>query len=304
MCVASGKRYNGPHLLDRKETGMTNTRALTLIFFVLAGLALGIMFPGESSAVFTSYDVNTTADDPGITMTACTAVDPPGPCSLRGAIKGANNHSGADGVTFHIGIGVQTISLASPLEPISDAVTIDGTTQGFHGQPCISVMGKPCIVINGSSAGAGANGLDLATQGITVKGLAIVGFLLTGIRSENQSGNITIVQNFIGTADGATASPNGTGIFAAADNPNYVIERNVISGNTGAGIVAGSGTPINHVIRGNFIGVTASGSGDLGNGGDGVEAIGPHTIGGTVVGAGNVISGNGGIGLRLSSGEQ
>src|SRR5438874_6396631 len=60
-----------------------------------------------------------------VTNTADTGVG-----SLRQAIIDANNNAGADTIAFLIpGVGVQTITPASPLPTITDAVTIDGYTQ-------------------------------------------------------------------------------------------------------------------------------------------------------------------------------
>ena len=53
-----------------------------------------------------------------------------GPGTLRQAILDANAHPGADTIEFDIaGSGVHTISPASALPAITDAVTIDGYSQ-------------------------------------------------------------------------------------------------------------------------------------------------------------------------------
>ena len=74
--------------------------------------------------------------------------------------------------------------------------------------------------------------------------------------------------------------------------------RNVISGNSGVGIlVASNGTfpPSGNLIAGNYIGTDATGKLALGNASDGVQLTGAssNTVGGTTIGAGNLISGNG-----------
>ena len=57
--------------------------------------------------------------------------------SLRQAILNANTNPGPDTITFNIpGSGVQTIAPASALPQITDAVSVDGTTQpGYSGTP-------------------------------------------------------------------------------------------------------------------------------------------------------------------------
>ena len=63
-----------------------------------------------------------------------------------------------------------------------------------------------------------------------------------------------------------------------------------------------SGVARNNRVLGNYIGTDVTGTAALGNGADGVLLSGAvnNTIGGTVAGAGNVISGNGRIGVYLS----
>jgi hypothetical protein len=65
----------------------------------------------------------------------------------------------ADVIEFDIGGGgPETITLASALPTITDAVTIDGTSQdGFAGVPLID--------IDGTGAGGGAHGLNVTAGG-------------------------------------------------------------------------------------------------------------------------------------------
>ena len=108
----------------------------------------------------------------------------------------------------------------------------------------------------------------------------------------------TIQGNLIGTnAAGTGALANGTGIYASA--ANTVIggtvpgARNVISGNSGAGVtIISSGG----LLQGNFIGTDVTGTAALGNVGTGVIAGTGVLIGGTSPAARNVVSGNGGLG--------
>src|SRR5262249_41590034 len=72
--------------------------------------------------------------------------------SLRQAILDANANPGADTIAFNIIGGNLTITLNTPLPVLTEAVTIDGTTQpGF--------AGKPLVVLTGI---AGGGGLELA----------------------------------------------------------------------------------------------------------------------------------------------
>ena len=116
--------------------------------------------------------------------------------------------------------------------------------------------------------------------------------------------NNVIIGNYIGTDVGGTVSiPNGMeGVWIAPGAENNVVggstpnERNVISGNRLFGVsISGSGATGN-VVKGNYIGVDATGSARLLNR-YGVVISGSaqnNTVGGTAPGERNVISGNGG----------
>ncbi|MGQ9572860.1 MAG: hypothetical protein ACUVX1_02830 [Chloroflexota bacterium] len=117
-------------------------------------------------------------------------------------------------------------------------------------------------------------------------------------------GSANIVQgNYIGTdASGTAAIGNGMeGIWIAPGAQDNVIggssaeERNVISGNDLFGLsISGSGATGN-VVKGNYVGVDASGTTALGNRHGVVLTDGPqdNVIGGSAPGEGNVISANG-----------
>jgi parallel beta-helix repeat protein len=231
--------------------------------------------------------------------------------SLRQAIIDANNHANTDGdeIIFTIaGTGVHTIRPNSALPAITDPVVLDGTTQsGFSGTPVIE--------LDGTNAGASVTGLRIAAGPTTVRGLAINRFGGNGIIVS--SSNNLIVGDFIGTDPaGGTALANGGDGILVSFSTNTIGgtdsgDRNIISGNNGNGIhFAGAGgifriSASNITVLNNHIGVNAAGTGALGNSGHGVfiDTLATNeTIGGTASGAGNVISGNGGAGVRIHSG--
>src|SRR5258706_324934 len=128
---------------------------------------------------------------------------------------------------------------------------------------------------------------------LTVTGLIITRFAQNGL-SVNAS-SCVVTANYIGT-DGTSALANGQyGIYIQGSSNTIgstsSFNRNLISGNTGDGIYVASGA--NNVIKGNWIGLNASGTA-LGNGGDGVniDAATSTTIGGTAANTGNVIAYN------------
>jgi parallel beta-helix repeat protein len=206
-----------------------------------------------------------------------------------------------DEINFAIGSGVQTITPLAALPALTNSVILDGTTQaGF--------TGSPLIVLNGGSAGAGVDGLDITGGNSTVRGLVIDGFTGCGIVLSG-GGNDVVAGNYIGTdATGAVAVANGLDGVRVYSANNLIggstaADRNVISGNSMNGVLISASS--GNQVEGNIIGLDPSGSAavgtdsqPLGNRG-GVEIAGGatnNTIGGLTgtpgTGAGNLISGN------------
>ena len=156
------------------------------VVIVLLGLTLAAGRPA-SAAVFV---VSTIADA--------------GAGALRDQIAGANFNPGADQVIFAIpGSGPHTIQPLSPLPTITDPLEIDGSTQpGF--------TGSPLIELDGSFAGATADGIRISTSGCRVRGLAINRFGHNGIVIDNGAQGCAIQGNFVGTnVSGTNALGNG-----------------------------------------------------------------------------------------------
>jgi hypothetical protein len=225
--------------------------------------------------------------------------------SLRWAIQQANSDRTADTIQFDIPAGgIQTIPLTSPLPTIAKSVLIDGTTESGY-------QGTPLIVIDGSKAGAGSDGLVLPAGGNTVRGLALVGFSGSAIVLNSLGGNV-VEGNFLGVnASGTVANANGEGISIIGSSANTIgggssATANVISGNNGNGIQieTGSTGASNNIIYGNLIGTTADGLSPLGNQHSGILISGAsaNQIGLLGKGLGNIISGNSGSGIELTSG--
>ena len=133
------------------------------------------------------------------------------------------------------------------------------------------------------------------------------------------SSGTVVVGNRIGTdASGQSAVPNGEdGVLLHGDGNRIggisAPERNIISGNTGHGVSImpyDLSTAVGNAVLGNYIGTNASGTADLGNGGEGIslQDAESSTIGIPVDAddpAGNLVSGNGsnGIGIHGSSSD-
>lgn len=254
--------------------------------------------------------------------------DLPGPdglVSLREAITAANNTSGPQGIGFNIPASDPgfdgTVFTIRPLSGLPDltggATTIDGATQtSFTGN---TNPAGPEVVINGTllSAPAGGNGLTIRSannrvrslvingfrsegcceggHGILIDGVAATGNVITGCYlGTNATGSLAIPNDMTGVSISGSATSNRVGGTSPAD-------RNVISGNTGAGM---SITAEANLVQGNFIGTDRTGSFAIGGGAGGGVAVDiagdNNTIGGPSSGARNIISGNGGAGVSIN----
>jgi len=251
-----------------------------------SALSAGTVTALANPSISNTFIVSTTADS--------------GPGSLRQAILDANANSGVtDTITFDIGAdgSQQTITLLSALDPIDDAVIIDGFSQ--YGPALTPTM--PIIELNGAGT-TGANGLELiaGSGGSTINGLIINNF--DGVGIYTNSDNNTIAGNYIGT-DAAGIADEGNGswgieIFNASGTTiggNTALDRNVISGNDDSGIsLYGAGTT-GTIIQGNFIGTNAAGIAAIANVNNGIRIatdVSNTTIGGTIAAERNLISGN------------
>jgi CSLREA domain-containing protein len=122
----------------------------------------------------------------------------------------------------------------------------------------------------------------------------------------NQSSNVTVQGNIIGlNAAGTAQIPNDHGGIILTGGGGNVIggtppgARNVVSGNSGAGlIILSDGVQ----VQGNYFGLNPAGNAALGNLASGVLINGADncTIGGTTAAARNVIAGNGNGGVRIA----
>src|SRR5205823_2177680 len=154
------------------------------------------------------------------------------------------------------------------------------------------------IELNGSSAGSGSYGLKLIGSGITIKGLIINRFSGDGVFIYTHGGD-KVVGCWIGVDKTGTLDQGNGGKGIMVQSPNNTIggttaaERNVISGNTNAGVFYYLAAASHNKVLGNFIGTDYTGMKAIKNH-VGVQINGASyiTVGGTVAGSRNVISGN------------
>ena len=192
-----------------------------------------------------------------------------GPGTLRQALLDA---AAGDAITFSPAVfppgSPVTIFVQSFLPPITrDNVAIDASNAG--------------VILDGSQASAGTNGLTVQASHCVVQGLFIQRFTSNGVLIA--SGAAT---NAIGGDRGTGSGPNGQG--------------NLIAFNGGSGIeVRGDG---NRVL-GNYIGVDGAGTSDWGNAYNGVvlwQGASDNVVGGTTSDYRNVIGGNDHNGVWIS----
>ena len=253
--------------------------------------------PLESRRLLATFTVTDTSDNANDTS------------SLRYAITQSNlTGPGPNTIDFKIpGTGVQTIAPFSALPAITAPVIIDGTSQpGYNpNNP------TPMIELTGSNIAApNVNGLTIRAGNSTVKGMVINGFARGSGISINSNGNL-VQGNYIGTnATGTNFVPNaGDGVVISPGSFFNTIggttpgAGNVISGNFGDGIRMT--VSFDNKVQGNYIGTDKNGTNSIINAGNGVEINGSffNTIGGPTPGAGNVISGNIGDGVRITTGS-
>src|SRR5579884_3648749 len=248
--------------------------------------------------------------------------------TLRDAINQANLGKYTE-IDFNIGTAgsAQTINLTSQLPTLTaNGVFINGLSQGGSGK---------LITLNGTGAGSSSDGLLLQGSGNIVSGLIIENFTKNGIEVAGNSntlggtstgaGNVlsgnsndgilldsgvsgvAVQGNYVGTnPSGNAALANKVGIEVAG-NSNTIGGsvsgvRNIISGNSGDGVLIDNGTSGN-VVSGNLLGLHVSGNAALANGSNGLEVQGTNnTVGGAVLAARNYISGNKNDGMLFDSG--
>ena len=143
-------------------------------------------------------------EDPDLEDDFCD-VDPdePGPqCTLRAAILMANDRGGVDEIHFELEDGQTTIAPDSTLPALTEAVTLDGTTQPGTGT-------APLVRLDGAGAGSAAEGLRVEADGVTVRGLAITRFASHGLHVA-AGANGVLEALLVGTdATGADGLGNG-----------------------------------------------------------------------------------------------
>ncbi len=208
-----------------------------------------------------------TSPDVSATALLVTNTNDSGAGSLRQAIIDANNNPGLDVIEFAIGgAGPHTIQPLTQLPTISDPLTIDGYSQS-GASPNTNLIDQASnavlmIELDGTNAGANADGLFIDAGGSKIRGLVINRFEGQAIDIRVGAGNV-LEGNFLGTDISGSSHPGGTQQGLSIQSDNNLLggpspdARNIISGSSLANISVGGN---NNRIQGNFIGTDLTGT--------------------------------------------
>jgi hypothetical protein len=282
-----------------------------------------------------TFVVNTGRDshdaDPGDGAAADEFYPDSSSCSLRASIEEANALSGRDTVLIPLSLSPIYLDLGSLiLEGNGTAIL------GLEGRPVLDGVDNPtnhatfvvsadsCVIAGLEIQRSRGPAIDVFSSANTLGGSdSGAGLVLIGNNLDDLSGsclrisgegarNNKLQGSYVGmTADGITPRSNPNGVLLdhhAADNSiggTAAASRNIISGNTGWGVIITGGAYANEVT-GNYIGPDSTGYSGPGNGAGGVVLRSHATInriGTNDIAWGNVISANGGNGVELSGND-
>lgn len=182
----------------------------------------------------------------------------------------------------------------APLRNDSNGLLLATTANNLVGGPAASARN----VITGG-LGANSDGVDLQNaDSNTIAGNYI------GLKPDGTGSNSSAADDFGAGQDGVRlTSDSDANVIGGAAPASGQAPANVISGHASNGVEIASANSSGNLVQGNLVGTQADGATAYANGEEGVfvNAAPSNTVGGTAAGAGNVISGNGGDGLRLAA---
>ena len=272
---------------------LTGYRALIVLG---AAVMVAVLVSGVAFSAGTTFTVSNTNDS--------------GAGSLRQAILDANANAGADTIAFAIsGTGVHTITPTLVLPTITEAVTIDATTDDSFA----SNSNRPAIIVDGNNLVADGLTLGAAADGSTIRGLVVRDFGGNGILIEAGSDGNTVAGNYVGRLDAAGTiaaageenTSSGIRVLGASNTigGTTALDRNLSRGNVQGIYLTGASASGNTILN-NYVGVDVTGNSAVTNSGRGIHVDGgasSNLIG--KVGYGNVVSGSTNIGIHLIGGS-
>ncbi len=248
----------------------------------IGATVLGLAAHTASGATFV---VNSNTD---IGSGGCTASE----CTLREAITAANATATADTINFSFSTiftakgrqpdAVITEVLIQPttaLPTITQPVTVNGySVQGSTvNTATVGSNARPRIRVDGNLLGAGARGITVCANNVTIKGLSVTRFSQVGIGygfgaapCANPITGASVQGNFVGLAtNGTTDAGNLIGIefrkTTGSIGSSALADRNIIGGNSSNGIGLAFSESSGVSILNNLIGTDRSGTLDRGN---------------------------------------
>jgi len=253
---------------------------------IIKGNYIGLASNGTSA-------ITSSTQDDGIALSDAPNTTIGGTAAGERNIISANSTSGA-GITITGAASTGTIIKGNYIG--TDAAGTSSIPSGAQKYGIELTGTAPATTIGGIAAG---------------EGNVISSSNYVGIYLNNTAGGNAVYQNYIGidkngTATLTTAQVRGVEMISS---PNNIIGgstsayRNVISANTNQGVwVTGAGSTGN-IIKGNYIGLDATGVSSLGTQGYGVRlesSSSKTTVGGTIAGERNIISGNSTAGVYIN----
>lgn len=147
---------------------MSNHKRVILLTFMILSMVFAVR-PSQMARAAPTFVVNDAGDEGDFTPNGiCETGDGNGICTLRAAIEEANDEPGIDTIKFNLS-SPYVISPDTPLPEITESLIIDGKSQsGF------TIL--PIIQLNGTGAGAGADGLNISDGSLSVYSLNIRNF--------------------------------------------------------------------------------------------------------------------------------
>ena len=339
--VISGNNSDGVEITNDAADGTTfrgNIIGLTAAGTSSLGNGANGILVGTSSDN-TVVGGSTASDRNIISGNTTNGIDASSTASTGTMIQG--NYIGTDiNGTADLGNGQDGITTSNPACQIGGSTTTPGTAPGNvisgNNSDGVSISNDAAdgCTINGNIIGLSANGtadLGNSFNGVQVSGSAdntLIGGTTASSRnilSGNDTSGILLTStastgsmiqgNFIGTditgaldvgntQDGINVDNTpGAQIGGMTPTPGTA-PGNVISGNNSDGIEITGDTADTSAIRGNIIGLNATGAAAVGNTVNGVlitNSADTATIGGTTANDRNIISGNGQDGIRIST---
>ncbi|MEW4566386.1 right-handed parallel beta-helix repeat-containing protein [Tautonia sp. JC769] len=302
--------------------------------YTIAG-GYSMLGPGSGVTIGQGYLVDFDAETG--TLSNWTSFEPPGGLVGPDLVTHFEGISGEESGVYTISADAVTLGSADPGQGYW--LTIRRNTDGTFGQADwtpLTYPGSSGITSANSVAGNQVIGIVIAESGtFSYQSTVNVGYQRSNVISGNGGNGIAIIgshdnviaMNQVGTdVSGTVAYGNGrNGILVTRGASGNLIggkatggndptagvfvrppQGNLISGNRGNGVLINGGATRN-TLSGNFVGTDAGGSASLGNRLDGVAIVGAH--GNALIGCEfqnspfvyyNVLSGNGGNGLRIT----